>query len=98
MPVIRVGLLGLGEVAQSIHLPVLSDQRDGWKMSGVYESPSLMAHCRSLPTAVAFASAEALIIRQIAMVPVSSRRHAQPNSSVSQSKLKSTFCSKSPLA
>ena len=63
MPVIRVGLLGLGEVAQSIHLPVLSDQRDRWEISGVYDvSPSLMALCRSrYPTAVAFDSAQALI-------------------------------------
>jgi virulence factor len=61
--VIRVGLVGLGEVAQSIHLPVLSDQRDRWLIAGVYDiSASLVALCRSrYPTAAAFASAEALI-------------------------------------
>jgi virulence factor len=63
MSVIRVGLVGLGEVAQSIHLPVLADQRDRWKIAGVYDvSPSLVALCRAeYPTAVAFESAEALI-------------------------------------
>ncbi|MDQ0394842.1 Gfo/Idh/MocA family protein [Labrys monachus] len=63
MSVIRVGLLGLGEVAQSIHLPVLSDQRDRWEIAGVYDvSPSLVAMCRArYPTAAAFSSAEALI-------------------------------------
>lgn len=63
MPVIRVGLVGLGEVAQSIHLPVLSDQRDRWVISGVYDvSPSLVTLCRSeYPTAAIFDSAEALI-------------------------------------
>lgn len=63
MAVIRVGLVGLGEVAQSIHLPVLSDQRDNWLVSGIYDvSPSLMALCTSeYPTAKAFETAEALI-------------------------------------
>ena len=63
MAVIRVGLVGLGEVAQSIHLPVLSDQRDSWLVSGIYDvSPSLMALCTSeYPTAKAFETAEALI-------------------------------------
>jgi virulence factor len=63
MSVIRVGLIGLGEVAQSIHLPVLADQRDRWAIAGVYDvSPSLMALCTSgYPTAKAFESAEALI-------------------------------------
>ncbi|WP_287370888.1 Gfo/Idh/MocA family oxidoreductase, partial [Mesorhizobium sp.] len=63
MAVIRVGLVGLGEVAQSIHLPVLSDQRDRWLISGVYDvSPSLVTLCRSeYPTAAIFDSAEALI-------------------------------------
>jgi virulence factor len=60
---IRVGLVGLGEVAQSIHLPVLSDQRDRWAIAGVYDvSPSLVALCTSRhPTAKAFDAAEALI-------------------------------------
>lgn len=63
MSVIRVGLVGLGEVAQSIHLPVLADQRDRWAIAGVYDvSPDLVALCRSkYPTAQAFDSAEALI-------------------------------------
>ncbi|UVK38502.1 Gfo/Idh/MocA family oxidoreductase [Mesorhizobium sp. AR10] len=63
MAVIRVGLVGLGEVAQSIHLPVLSDQRDRWAIAGIYDvSPSLVALCRSkYATAKAFDSAEALI-------------------------------------
>lgn len=63
MSVIRVGLVGLGEVAQSIHLPVLSDQRDRWLIAGVYDvSPSLMELCTSkYPTAEAFETADALI-------------------------------------
>ncbi|MEO9338307.1 Gfo/Idh/MocA family oxidoreductase [Mesorhizobium sp. SB112] len=63
MAVIRVGLIGLGEVAQSIHLPVLSDQRDRWVIAGLYDvSPSLLNLCQSrYPTATAFDSAEALI-------------------------------------
>jgi predicted dehydrogenase len=63
MSVIRVGLVGLGEVAQSIHLPVLADQRDRWQIAGVYDvSPSLVARCSAeYPTAKAFESAEALI-------------------------------------
>jgi virulence factor len=60
---IRVGLVGLGEVAQSIHLPVLSDQRERWVIAGVYDvSPSLVALCTSQhPMAKAFETAEALI-------------------------------------
>ncbi|MFB9984617.1 Gfo/Idh/MocA family protein [Mesorhizobium kowhaii] len=63
MAVIRVGLVGLGEVAQSIHLPVLSDQRDRWVIAGVYDvSPSLVTLCTwQYPTAKAFETAEALI-------------------------------------
>ena len=63
MAVIRVGLVGLGEVAQSIHLPVLSDQRDRWVIAGVHDvSPSLVALCTSqYPSAKAFETAEALI-------------------------------------
>ncbi|TIT28684.1 MAG: gfo/Idh/MocA family oxidoreductase, partial [Mesorhizobium sp.] len=46
MAIIRVGLVGLGEVAQSIHLPVLADQRDRWVIAGVHDvSPSLVALC-----------------------------------------------------
>ncbi|TIU07118.1 MAG: gfo/Idh/MocA family oxidoreductase, partial [Mesorhizobium sp.] len=61
MAIIRVGLVGLGEVAQSIHLPVLADQRDRWVIAGVHDvSPSLVALCTSeYPTAKAFETAEA---------------------------------------
>ncbi|MFD1983711.1 Gfo/Idh/MocA family protein [Mesorhizobium newzealandense] len=63
MAVIRVGLVGLGEVAQSIHLPVLGDQRDRWTIAGVHDvSPSLVALCTSqYPTAKTYETAEALI-------------------------------------
>ncbi|RWX68374.1 Gfo/Idh/MocA family oxidoreductase [Mesorhizobium sp. M4B.F.Ca.ET.089.01.1.1] len=63
MAVIRVGLVGLGEVAQSIHLPVLADQRDRWVIAGIHDvSPSLVSLVTSeYPTAKAFESAEALI-------------------------------------
>ncbi|MFT3972508.1 MAG: Gfo/Idh/MocA family oxidoreductase [Amaricoccus sp.] len=63
MTVLRVGLVGLGEVAQSIHLPVLRDQRDRWQVAGVFDlSRKLMELCASQnPGAVAFPSAEALI-------------------------------------
>ena len=43
MTVVRVGLLGLGEVAQAIHLPTLSDLRTRFVIAGVFDiSPSLM--------------------------------------------------------
>ncbi|TIV13540.1 MAG: gfo/Idh/MocA family oxidoreductase, partial [Mesorhizobium sp.] len=63
MALIRVGLVGLGEVAQSIHLPVLADQRDRWVIAGAHDvSPSLMKLITSkYPTAEAYESAEALI-------------------------------------
>ncbi|MER9606212.1 Gfo/Idh/MocA family oxidoreductase [Mesorhizobium sp. M0243] len=63
MAPIRVGLIGLGEVAQSIHLPVLGDQRDRWVIAGVYDvSPSLVSLVTSeFATAKAFDTAEALI-------------------------------------
>ena len=63
MAVIRVGLVGLGEVAQSIHLPVLTDQRDHWAVAGVYDvSPSLVKLVTAeYQTAKAYESAEALI-------------------------------------
>ncbi len=63
MSILRVGLLGLGEVAQSIHLPVLRDQRDLWRVAGVYDpSPSLRdLAVRDNGGAAAFESAEALI-------------------------------------
>jgi len=59
---LRVGLVGLGEVAQSIHLPVLADQRDCWAIAGVFDvSPSLVALVTSEYAARAFDTAEALI-------------------------------------
>ena len=63
MAVIRVGLVGLGEVAQSSHLPVLADQRDRWVIAGVYDvSPSLVKLVTSeYATARDYESAEALI-------------------------------------
>jgi predicted dehydrogenase len=63
MSIIRVGLLGLGEVAQSIHLPVLSDLRSRFVIAGVFDvSQSLMDLAVSRHAGVrAFASAEALI-------------------------------------
>ena len=63
MAPLRVGLVGLGEVAQSIHLPVLADQRDRWQIAGVYDvSPSLVALITSEYAGVkAYESAEALI-------------------------------------
>ena len=63
MTIIRVGVLGLGEVAQSIHLPILSDQSSLFRIAGLYDiSRSLMAFCAARhPTAVPFASPDALI-------------------------------------
>ena len=62
MAPLRVGLVGLGEVAQSIHLPVLADQRDCWAIAGVFDvSPSLVALVTSEYAARAFDTAEALI-------------------------------------
>jgi predicted dehydrogenase len=63
MTIQRVGLVGLGEVAQSIHLPVLRDQRDRWAVAGVFDlSRKLVDLALSQnPGARAFPSAEALI-------------------------------------
>lgn len=63
MTILNVGLIGLGEVAQSIHLPVLRDQRDRWRVSGVYDvSQKLVDLAVSQnPAARAYESAEALI-------------------------------------
>lgn len=63
MTIQRVGLVGLGEVAQSIHLPVLRDQRQLWKVAGLFDlSKKLMELCASQnPGARTFGSAEALI-------------------------------------
>lgn len=60
---VRVGVIGLGEVAQSIHLPVLSDLRTRFAIAGAYDpSPSLMALVTGRYAGVrGFASAEALI-------------------------------------
>jgi predicted dehydrogenase len=63
MSILRVGLLGLGEVAQSIHLPVLSDLRSRFAIAGAFDaSQSLMDLVVSRHAGVrAFASAEALM-------------------------------------
>lgn len=63
MSLLRVGLIGLGEVAQSIHLPVMRDQRDLWKVAGVFDvSRKLMSLAATQnPGAVQFDSAEELI-------------------------------------
>ncbi|MGX8009440.1 Gfo/Idh/MocA family protein [Mesorhizobium sp. ORM8.1] len=63
MALIRVGLVGLGEVAQSIHLPVLADQRDRWAIAGVHDvSPSLVNLITSqYRSARAFERSETLI-------------------------------------
>jgi predicted dehydrogenase len=61
--ILNVGLIGLGEVAQSIHLPVLRDQRDRWRVAGVFDvSKKLVDLATSQnPQAKAYESAEALI-------------------------------------
>ncbi len=63
MNVLRVGLIGLGEVAQSIHLPALNDLHGLFRIAGLYDvSPSLLRYCSArYPSAEAFPSAEALI-------------------------------------
>lgn len=81
MTILRVGLLGLGEVAQSIHLPVLRDQRDRWKIAGVFDvSQKLVDLCLSqTPGVTAYASAEALIASpeiDVAFILSSDETHA----------------------
>lgn len=63
MSIVRVGLIGLGEVAQSIHLPVLADLRTRFTIAGVFDlSRSLMDLAVSRHAGVrTFPSAEALI-------------------------------------
>lgn len=63
MTILNVGLIGLGEVAQSIHLPVLRDQRDRWRVAGVFDvSKKLMDLAKSQnPDAKVYSTAEALI-------------------------------------
>ena len=63
MSIVRVGLLGLGEVAQSIHLPVLSDLRTRFRIAGVFDvSTGLMDLCCSRYANVrSFPSADALL-------------------------------------
>ncbi len=63
MSILRVGLLGLGEVAQSIHLPVLSDLRSRFAIAGAFDaSQSLMDLVTSRYAGVrAFVSAEAMM-------------------------------------
>jgi myo-inositol 2-dehydrogenase/D-chiro-inositol 1-dehydrogenase len=46
MRIVRVGLIGLGEVSQLMHLPILADHRHLFEVAGVFDvSPSLTAHC-----------------------------------------------------
>jgi virulence factor len=61
--VVRVGLLGLGEVAQAIHLPTLSDLRTRFAITGVFDvSPSLMQLvCSRYANVRAFDSARSLV-------------------------------------
>jgi myo-inositol 2-dehydrogenase / D-chiro-inositol 1-dehydrogenase len=61
-PHIRVGLIGLGEVAQLMHLPLLSDDQR-FSISAITDvSPSLVAHIAArYGAATSYASAEALI-------------------------------------
>lgn len=63
MTVVRVGLLGLGEVAQAIHLPTLSDLRTRFAITGVFDiSPSLMQLvCSRYANVRSFTSARSLI-------------------------------------
>ncbi len=63
MRIVRVGLIGLGEVSQLMHLPILADHRHLFEVTGVFDvSPSLTAYCADrYATAQAFESAEALV-------------------------------------
>jgi predicted dehydrogenase len=63
MSLLRVGLIGLGEVAQAIHLPTLSDLRTRFAIAGAYDpSRSLCELIRSRHAGVRiFDTAEALI-------------------------------------
>ena len=95
-------MIGLGEVAQSIHLPVLRDQRDRWTIAGVFDlSRKLMDLCLSQnPGAVGFASAEALIAsRDIDVVFVLSSDETHASSRQRRDRgAASTSCWKSPPA
>jgi len=63
LTILRVGLIGLGEVAQAIHLPTLADLHDRFRVAGIYDvSPSLTALARSRHADLrVFPSADALI-------------------------------------
>ena len=63
MSIIRVGLLGLGEVAQAIHLPTLSDLRSLYQIAGVFDvSSSLLDLVQSRHAGVRrFDTAEELV-------------------------------------
>jgi virulence factor len=63
MSLLRIGLIGLGEVAQAIHLPTLSDLRTRFAIAGAYDpSSSLTELIRGRHAGVRiFATAEALI-------------------------------------
>ena len=63
MRIVRVGLIGLGEVSQLMHLPILADHRHLFDVVGVFDvSPSLTSYCSDrYPGARAYGSAEALL-------------------------------------
>lgn len=63
MSIVRVGLIGLGEVSQLMHLPILADHGQQFAIAGVFDvSPSLTAYCSArYPGSKAFGSAEALV-------------------------------------
>ncbi len=63
MSAVRVGLIGLGEVSQLMHLPILADHGHLFQIAGVFDvSPSLTAYCSArYPGAKQFDTAEALV-------------------------------------
>lgn len=63
MSIVRVGLIGLGEVSQLMHLPILADNRDLFEIAGVFDvSPSLTRHCAArYPGAKVYQTAEELV-------------------------------------
>jgi len=47
---IRVGIVGLGEVAQTVHIPILLEKSDLFRITGICDiSPSLLALYQNLP-------------------------------------------------
>jgi predicted dehydrogenase len=60
---IRVGILGLGEVSQLMHLPILADSRDRFIICGIFDlSQSAMENAASrYPSAKVFSTPETLV-------------------------------------